>query len=216
VDGAGAEREVGAAAATMDQPGGPATREAVGRARAGAEAAMQAAAAVRHGGLAAAGARTRAGAAAWCLQVIAGRIAVPEPAAAHVGSSVELKLGRPRGGGGLGGQDGLTEGSKGGHAAPVEGGPRITLSETGEEAGHTRSFFLRAEVRRRRSGRPVAAQQALGCHRTLHHEIVGNAKILYKGSRADRIIHGGYHQCLQCVFIICSDVVFVKEYARFA
>jgi hypothetical protein len=64
VDGAGAEREVGAGAAAMDELGGAAAREALGRARAGAEAAMEPAVAVGHGRLAAAALVPRAGAAA--------------------------------------------------------------------------------------------------------------------------------------------------------
>jgi hypothetical protein len=64
VDGAGAEREVGAYAAAMDEAGGAATGQTLGRARAGAEAAMHAAPAVGHGRLAAAALVPRAGAAA--------------------------------------------------------------------------------------------------------------------------------------------------------
>jgi hypothetical protein len=64
VGGAGAEREVGAAAAAMDKPGGAAVRESFGRARAGAEAAMHPATPIGHGRLAAAAADPRAGAAA--------------------------------------------------------------------------------------------------------------------------------------------------------
>jgi hypothetical protein len=56
VDGTGAEREVGAGAAAMDEPGRAAARETRGRARAGAEAAMHPAAPVGHGRLAAAAA----------------------------------------------------------------------------------------------------------------------------------------------------------------
>jgi hypothetical protein len=64
MDRAGAERDVGAGAAAMGEPGGAAAREAGGRARAGAEAAMHPAAAVGHGRLAAAVTGPRAGAAA--------------------------------------------------------------------------------------------------------------------------------------------------------
>ena len=64
VGGTGAEREVGAGAAAMHEPGCAAAREALGRARAGAEAAMHPAAPVGHGRLAAATAGPRAGAAA--------------------------------------------------------------------------------------------------------------------------------------------------------
>jgi len=64
IDGAGAEREVRAAAAAMDEAGRAAAREAFGCPRTGAEAAMQAAAAVGHGRLAALAAAAGAGAAA--------------------------------------------------------------------------------------------------------------------------------------------------------
>src|SRR5580765_150059 len=64
VDGAGAEPDVGAGAAAMDEPGGAAAREALGRAWAGAEAAMHPAAATGHRRLTAAAAGPRAGAAA--------------------------------------------------------------------------------------------------------------------------------------------------------
>ena len=79
-DGLGAVEAVGASG-----PG--AEGAALGRAGAGALAAVEAAAAVAHGGLpagAAAGSRLRP--AARRLQVVAGRVAVPEPAAVEAGS----------------------------------------------------------------------------------------------------------------------------------
>ena len=63
VDGTGAEPDMGAAAAAMDKAGDAAARQTLGRPRAGTEAAMQAAAAVGHGRLAAASAGAGASAA---------------------------------------------------------------------------------------------------------------------------------------------------------
>src|SRR5882724_11849215 len=62
VGGTAAQADQIAATITMRQTGGAATRQTLGRARAGAEAAMQAAAAIGHGRLAAAAVRARAGA----------------------------------------------------------------------------------------------------------------------------------------------------------
>ncbi len=61
--GAPAQADHLAGAITVLQAGGATARQAFGRARAGAEAAMQAAAAIGHGRLAAAAARARPGAA---------------------------------------------------------------------------------------------------------------------------------------------------------
>ena len=82
VGGAGAERDVGASAAAMDEPGGAAARETFGRARAGAEAAMQPAAAIAHGRLAAAPADAGLGAAMRRGKEDARAVAILEPAAA--------------------------------------------------------------------------------------------------------------------------------------
>jgi hypothetical protein len=93
VDGAVAERQVRAAAIAVDEPGRAAARQARGRARAGAAAAMQAAPAIGHGRLAAAAARARAGAAARRGQEIAGGIAVLEVATARAGDGMEFAFG---------------------------------------------------------------------------------------------------------------------------
>ena len=63
VDGAATQTDELAAAMAVDQAGGAAARQALGCARSGAEAAMQATPAIRHGRLAAAATRACARAA---------------------------------------------------------------------------------------------------------------------------------------------------------
>src|SRR5438876_873235 len=69
------------AVAAVDQAGRAGAREPGGGARAGALAAMEAAAAVLHRRLAAGPAGPRAGAAAWGREEVAGAVAVAQPAA---------------------------------------------------------------------------------------------------------------------------------------
>jgi len=90
VDGAGAEADELGAAVAVDEARGPRATAAFGGARAGAEAAVETAAAIRHGGLAAGAAGPGAGAAARGAEVVAGRVAVLQAAAGEVVSSVEL------------------------------------------------------------------------------------------------------------------------------
>jgi hypothetical protein len=178
VDGAGAEREVGAGAAAMDEPGRAAARQALGRARAGAEAAMHPAAAVRHGRLAAAAARTRNGAAARRLQEIARGVAIPEAAAGGTGGGVQLGFRRSRGG--LGRhriRHGCVEGDAG-QAGPQQGGLLVAYTQPRKEAGHARRLLLSAKAQRRGPDRRVVADEAFDRRRTLHHEGVTRTQFL--------------------------------------
>jgi hypothetical protein len=79
--GLGPERADVGGIAAMSPAGAAAALAALGRARAGAEPAMHAAAAVRHGRLAAGFAAAGAGTTARCGQEVAGPGAVLEPAA---------------------------------------------------------------------------------------------------------------------------------------
>jgi hypothetical protein len=93
VDGAGAQRQDGAAAAAMAEADVAATAQALSGAGAGALAAMEAAAAIGHGGLPAGTARAGACAAARRRQIVAGRVAVPEPATRLAGGGMEPDAG---------------------------------------------------------------------------------------------------------------------------
>jgi hypothetical protein len=62
-----------------------------------------------------------------------------------------------------------------------QGAAPVALPEPGEEAGHARGFFLRAQVRGRRSGGAIATQQAFGRRGTFHHEGVTGAQLLQQG-----------------------------------
>jgi hypothetical protein len=94
--GGGTEVDDLGGAAAMDEAGGAGIAQALRGARAGAEAAVEAAAAVGHRGLAAAGAGARGGAAARCGAVVASRVAVLQLAATLSGSGVQLgRLGLP-------------------------------------------------------------------------------------------------------------------------
>jgi hypothetical protein len=93
-----AEVQDGAAAEAVDVTAVAGALQSVGRARAGAEAAMHAAAAPTsagavHGGLATATARAGAGAAAGRSQEVARGIAVAEPTARLPGGGMELRDG---------------------------------------------------------------------------------------------------------------------------
>jgi len=121
VDGAMAQGEVVAAAVAVDEPGRAAARQTLGRARAGAETAMHAAAAVGHGRLAAAAAGPRAGAATRRGQEIAGGIAVLQAAAARARGSMEFTFGS--GGNGGRGDRNLPYGRKSGGGRGRDGEP---------------------------------------------------------------------------------------------
>src|SRR5262245_21019478 len=103
VDGARAEADELGAPVAVDEARGPGAAAAFGCARAGAEPAVEAAAAVRHGGLATGAAGASAGAAARGAQVVAAGVAVLEAAAPGVRGGVEFWhrhcRGRPPGSG---------------------------------------------------------------------------------------------------------------------
>src|SRR5215813_4620229 len=90
VDGARAEADELGAPVAVDEARGPGAAAAFGCARAGAEPAVEAAAAVRHGGLATGAAGASAGAAARGAQVVAAGVAVLEAAAPGVRGGVEF------------------------------------------------------------------------------------------------------------------------------
>jgi hypothetical protein len=139
LDGAGAEFEHRAAAAAMDEAVEPAAAQPLGRTGAGALAAMEAAATVLHGGLAAGTARAGAGAATGGRQVIAGGIAVPEAAARLAESGVKLGAGRCLGPLGPGQRRQRQGGRVGPDDPQLAGGfthgPQL-LAEPGGETGH--------------------------------------------------------------------------------
>src|SRR5690349_14590011 len=91
VDGAGAQADEFGAAVAVGETCGLGATAAFGGARAGAEAAVQTAAAVLHGGLATWAAGPRAGAAAGGAEIVAGGVAVLQAAAGCAGRGVEFR-----------------------------------------------------------------------------------------------------------------------------
>jgi hypothetical protein len=232
VDGAAAQGDEIARAKAVPQAGAEAARQPLRRTRTGAEATMEAAAAVRHGRLPAAATHTGAGAAARRLQVIASRIAVLEAPAALAGRGVELRS-RRCGRTGLPDDSGWAAGcgrgvraddpigSRGGSdngkpAQPLDPFPD-SLNQPGREHGHAHGFEARPLVR---VGRPGAIKQSVGADRTLHREFMANRQLLHERHAGGGVGHvfllidGGAQWAeisqTKIRFMICSHTRFVK------
>jgi hypothetical protein len=172
VGGAAAQADQFAGAVAVRQARATAARQALGRARAGAEAAMHAAAAVGHGRLAAGAARARPGAAARGLQVIAGRIAVLEATATLPGGGAVLghrRRGRrtDRRSGASRSQSEVRGGCSVDGAAHPRNDPLDALHQPRRQPGHAQGLKVRPLVP---AGRRGTVEELAGARPALHRE----------------------------------------------